>query len=1241
MQFVILKTMKTTKLDSPNEPHAVSRAAGLVRVCAFLLATALFVARLAVCPIYAADTNRVASGGTNNQQPRKIKLALPRLQHQVRENTGLTLCPVDIVFAIDTTGSMGDVIDTLKTDVETIANRIRAVAPNANFGAIKFRDHPDIYTTDIVTQPTADIAQFSAGVNSMDADGGGDWPEAYIDVVFQGVNEVQWRFGALKILMIIGDAPPHDPVYGTGTCGCGRTWSQAAGAATNAGVIVPMAAVGDGVGDSVVFDSYNYMVSATGGRYMESSDPTEISNALLDLINTNCSSDDLQIIPAAGFASCGPVGGPFTVTNEIFTLTNIGITSLDWSIGNTSSWLDVSPVGGTLAAGASTNVAVSLNSTAYTLPLGVYTATVWFTNLSDNVAQSRQFTLTVTGPPLITCSSNITATACPPGAVVNYAVTVSGGCPPITTNCVPPSHSMFPIGTTTVNCSATDACGRFNSCSFTVTVSPPPLSIMCSSNISVFGCSTGAVVNYSVNVSGGCPPITTNCVPPKGSVFPIGTTTVNCSAMDSCGQSNSCSFTVTVSPPPPVSITCPSNISVIGCSTGAVVNYAVSVSGGLPPFTTNCVPPKGSVFPIGTTIVNCSATDACGQSANCSFTVTVSLPPPVSITCPGNITVTTCDSNGTTASYAVTANGGLPSITVNCVPPSGSTFPIGTTTVNCSATDACGQSANCSFTVTVGVPPTIVSQPQSLFVTNGATASFSVSAAGTPSLYFQWQKNGANVTRGSVVSGSTDSTLTLSDVTANDAGAYWVTITNALGSVTSSMATLTFPIPPTPATVTANPLWTDTGITLAPWSIVTITATGWWTPAIGPPNGWCGPDGFPSTTDYPDNFFSGANWAALIAYVGDDPNQGHWGDPGFFPTNSGYWNIGSSNQFVSPSAGELWLGMNADAVYMVIADNAGSVTAQITGTGLTFSRPTLQYVPATRGLNLWAINSTNTRSSIETFQDGSQYYMWAGGNGGASYSFTVGSLPTNLAVRMYLIPTSATESDPDWTEPDCVLMDLGVDTNGIAEWFFRWKTNAPQSYGQLYDSNAQILLTNPTYVGKWTLSFDNTETGVTMTAPGSNSINFVLGGAIVPDISGQFGERGVVYLGVYSTDTKSNDLPAVLTAARISGPSINNISNNWLVETNLNTYPPNSWVPVKDSAWYLLPTTTNWWVNWTLPDWGFALQTNSNLSQPVGWSTNGLPAAMTLGDKKRVLVVNPRDLHNSTNLFFRLSKPGY
>ncbi len=130
--------------------------------------------------------------------------------------------------------------------------------------------------------------------------------------------------------------------------------------------------------------------------------------------------------------------------------------------------------------------------------------------------------------------------------------------------------------------------------------------------------------------------------------------------------------------------------------------------------------------------------------------------------------------------------------------------------------------------------------------------------------------------------------------------------------------------------VTANPLWTDTGIGLTNEEIVGITAAGSWNVAYPEGTSFCGPDGYTSDDSTADNFYLYAPHGALIAYVGSNPYQGHWGDGTFFPQTSGYWDIGSSNQFVNPQAGELWLGFNDDAVSEWVYDNAGSVTAQIT-----------------------------------------------------------------------------------------------------------------------------------------------------------------------------------------------------------------------------------------------------------------------------------------------------------------------
>ncbi|HEY5041381.1 MAG TPA: protease pro-enzyme activation domain-containing protein [Verrucomicrobiae bacterium] len=88
----------------------------------------------------------------------------------------------------------------------------------------------------------------------------------------------------------------------------------------------------------------------------------------------------LAVLPATGFNSTGPVGGPFSIASQDFVLTNLGSATLNWSLINTSSWLNASPASGTLTAGEQTTVTANLTSAASSLSAGTYTASLVFSN---------------------------------------------------------------------------------------------------------------------------------------------------------------------------------------------------------------------------------------------------------------------------------------------------------------------------------------------------------------------------------------------------------------------------------------------------------------------------------------------------------------------------------------------------------------------------------------------------------------------------------------------------------------------------------------------------------------------------------------------------------------------------------------------------------------------------------------------------------------------------------------------
>ncbi len=170
---------------------------------------------------------------------------------------------------------------------------------------------------------------------------------------------------------------------------------------------------------------------------------------------------------------------------------------------------------------------------------------------------------------------------------------------------------------------------------------------------------------------------------------------------------------------PPV-LNLPADITVEATGpSGAAVSYTVSATDnrdGVVPVS--CSPSSGSAFPLGTTSVNCSATDNAGNTASGSFNVTVQDTTPPTLTLPGNITEEAAGPSGAVVNFSVSANDSVSgSVPVICSVVSGSTFPLGITTVDCSATDGSGNTSNGSFTVTVqDTTPPVIDPHESLFL---------------------------------------------------------------------------------------------------------------------------------------------------------------------------------------------------------------------------------------------------------------------------------------------------------------------------------------------------------------------------------------------------------------------------------------------------------------------------------------------------------------------------------------------
>jgi len=324
-----------------------------------------------------------------------------------------------------------------------------------------------------------------------------------------------------------------------------------------------------------------------------------------------------------------------------------------------------------------------------------------------------------------------------PGEFVSYtlsgATTGSG-----TTDA---SGSVFNIGTTTVTYFVSDSLGSIDSCSFTVSVADNKNPVVtCVGNIS-----TPNDVGVCTAVVNAIAPLTTtdNCTidsvsytltgattgsglnDASGLVFNTGTTTVTYTIYDIAGNSNTCSFTITVTDNINPVITCPGNVNTFNdpgvCSAvitaiaplTATDDCAIdSVSYLLTGATTGSGlnNASGLVFNLGVTTVTYIICDLSGNVDSCNFTVTVSDNTNPTITCPNNVAiscpaivngiapVTTSDNCGIdSVNYILT--GATTGSGLNDA--SGIFYNTGITTITYTITDLSGNTSTCNFTTTV------------------------------------------------------------------------------------------------------------------------------------------------------------------------------------------------------------------------------------------------------------------------------------------------------------------------------------------------------------------------------------------------------------------------------------------------------------------------------------------------------------------------------------------------------------
>jgi hypothetical protein len=285
-------------------------------------------------------------------------------------------------------------------------------------------------------------------------------------------------------------------------------------------------------------------------------------------------------------------------------------------------------------------------------------------------------------------------------------------------SCSAVSGTEFSVGQTSVTCTVeSPSSGLEGSCSFLITVKDEQLPVItCPDNLFVLGQlgQTNQEVSWSVVATDNSNTAPTTCTPASGSALQAGESTmVSCTATDPSGNSDSCTFDITIDTEPPVVDGCFDRVGYT--SNGLRVDDAtLPASSDLTSVTTLCTPALDSIFGYGTSTVDCTFTDQVGLESNCSFSVTIfdDVPPIIVCPTPQPIDTEAAANYGLVVYTAPTATDDMTlpaAVSVSCDMALGAQIAVGMDDVTCVAKDEAENSASCMFNLTVkDVEPPLV-----------------------------------------------------------------------------------------------------------------------------------------------------------------------------------------------------------------------------------------------------------------------------------------------------------------------------------------------------------------------------------------------------------------------------------------------------------------------------------------------------------------------------------------------------
>ena len=191
---------------------------------------------------------------------------------------------MDLIFCLDVTGSMADDIDAVKAAATSIVGTVLEGVPDSRVAIVGYRDFGDTIMFEDYSF-SSDSTTIIANINSLSVTGGGDWPEAVYEALLRAIdsdNVGGWRSGVTKIIILMGDAPPHEVGDGSQYKYTASDVIAAAEAADPVGV--HSIVVGDDPDAAVKFQE---LATGTGGSFYTAENADDAAAKIQDAVEAS------------------------------------------------------------------------------------------------------------------------------------------------------------------------------------------------------------------------------------------------------------------------------------------------------------------------------------------------------------------------------------------------------------------------------------------------------------------------------------------------------------------------------------------------------------------------------------------------------------------------------------------------------------------------------------------------------------------------------------------------------------------------------------------------------------------------------------------------------------------------------------------------------------------------------------------------------------------------------------------